>query len=156
MRGSHQHCKAPCGLLAAALLFVILICPAGCSRQQDGVADQASAQTDFDEPTATPDNGFLGLTFDSIDSTPLVVKAPVAGSPAEEAGIIAGDELVALENTVDPSMLDIFKRLSSTRPGEQIEVVLRRDSIERKYDLQLMSFDEVQGSMEGQSEALAD
>jgi len=53
----------------------------------------------------------------------------VPGSPAEQAGIEAGDRIVAVDGTPTQSWWDLVREVES-RPGERVEVTLSRDGRE--------------------------
>ena len=66
----------------------------------------------------------LGIEVD-IDGQTLIVKQVVAGHPGATAGLLPGDELIAIDgNRVNRSDYDAV--LDSLRPGENVEIVLSR------------------------------
>lgn len=141
---------------ASGSLLILLTLLAGCGSKRDVATENDDPIQIVDEGlAAAPSNGFLGLTFDEINSTPLIVKSAIAGSPAERLGVMAGDEVVALEGTPNPGIRDIFDRLGTTTPGDELQVVLRRGAAEWELQIELISFDDVQGSMESQSKQFA-
>lgn len=98
-----------CQIEASGLLLILLVMLAGCGIKRDVATENDDPIQIVDEGSAAaPSNGFPGLTFDAINSTPLIVKSAIAGSPAERLGVMPGDEVVALEGTPNPGIRDIL------------------------------------------------
>lgn len=57
----------------------------------------------------------------------VVVQRVVPGSPAEAAGLLPGDELVAVGDRTLTSMDDLVVALRHHRPGDEVTVAVRRD-----------------------------
>ncbi len=96
----------------------------------------------------TPRNGFLGIQFKSIDTTPLVVTDIVPNSHARQTDIRPGDVLYKLGTVIHPSMNDIFRLLEDTVPGDTMEIIVKRNEQTLSFELVLSSFDEIQSAME--------
>jgi predicted metalloprotease with PDZ domain len=81
---------------------------------------------DGDEPKV---QGWIGANLKSDASGHVLVKDVPAGGPGEEAGIYAGDEIVALDGfRVDEK--ELKDRAALRRPGEVVQVTLfRRDEL---------------------------
>jgi len=84
----------------------------GVAEEQDGAPDE--------QPTS-PGRGYLGALLRDRASA-LEVASVVEGSPAQRAGLCAGDELVA----VDGYRTDLQKRLSRTPAGQTVRFSLFR------------------------------
>jgi S1-C subfamily serine protease len=54
-----------------------------------------------------------------------------AGSPAEKAGLRAGDVIIKIGNLPIKNVYDYTYALGELRAGEEIEVVIRRDGREQ-------------------------
>jgi S1-C subfamily serine protease len=65
----------------------------------------------------------------TADNAVLVEKV-LPGSPAEEAGIKAGDRLVSLDGLQVGQQGDVIIVIGSKKPGETVKVVLSRDGAE--------------------------
>ena len=76
-----------------------------------------------------PDFGFEGPGV-KVDSV-------VPGSPAEKAGVKAGDVLLKLDGTDVASLRDYSERLKAARPGQTVKATLRRDGKEIEVDVTL-------------------
>jgi S1-C subfamily serine protease len=50
-----------------------------------------------------------------------------AGSPAEKSGLLAGDIVVRLGKTPIKNVYDYTYALGEMRPGEEVEIAIKRD-----------------------------
>jgi predicted metalloprotease with PDZ domain len=66
---------------------------------------------------------------------PPKVRAVEPGSPAAEAGIEAGDKITHVDGLKIDSE-DGGKRFSSIKPGQTVEIKVRRNGIDKAIDLQ--------------------
>jgi putative serine protease PepD len=82
------------------------------------VADQLLA-------TGKVTRAWLGIDGETTEDG-AVVRAVKPGSPAEVAGLAAGDVLVAIDDDEVASMADVVIRLRERRPGHELEVRVRR------------------------------
>jgi putative serine protease PepD len=78
----------------------------------------ASVRTGADEPGA------------------LVMDVP-AGTPAEKAGLVKGDRIVGVEGETVPDGESLIVAIRNHRPGESIELTVRRDGEERTVTIEL-------------------
>ena len=73
--------------------------------------------------------GYLGIRGDAVDGEDLGV--PVAevlpGSPAEEAGLLAGDVIIGLDSEPMHDIAELSAAIKLRRPGETVEMTIRRD-----------------------------
>lgn len=109
----------------------------------EGMLGKLDPHSDFmtaDEFSATEDeisNQFSGIGIQVEESNgQIVIIAPIAGSPAERAGLRRGDRLLAVDGKaiVDPSIEKVVKlvrgdagtslRLTVSRPSEERELVV--------------------------------
>ena len=65
----------------------------------------------------------------------LQVESVAPGSPAEKAGIVKGDELLALDGQPVKETVDVLFRVGEKREGETAQVTLRRGGEEKILDL---------------------
>jgi len=56
-----------------------------------------------------------------------------AGSPAEGAGVRAGDVIVAFAGMTVGTLQDFSFALRSRRPGDRVDVTVRRDGAEHRF-----------------------
>jgi carboxyl-terminal processing protease len=70
-----------------------------------------------------------GLFIDRRDGLPVVV-ALVPGSPAEAAGVLPGDRLLAVDSTtIDPDRLDLLVKALDGAPGSSLTLRVRRAGV---------------------------
>jgi S1-C subfamily serine protease len=75
-------------------------------------------------------------------SQPLLLRGALAGSPAEAAGITAGDKLLSLNGAPVSTRADVQAQLADTRPGDTIQVGLQRAGSSVTCNVRLLSFKE--------------
>ncbi|MFN7965556.1 MAG: PDZ domain-containing protein [Acidobacteriota bacterium] len=85
--------------------------------------------------------GWLGIEYDdSMGGKPLRIYRVVPGSPAEAAGLIAGDVLVAMDGLRldNPALRDkISERRSKQVPGDNVQYSVLRAGKERVFTITL-------------------
>jgi carboxyl-terminal processing protease len=96
--------------------------------------------SEFDEMRVTTAGSYsgVGIEVTEVDGT-IVVVAPIEGSPAERAGVRAGDVLVAVDGVaVEPEKLDVAIERMRGHSGSSVQLVLkRRDEPEPlRFDLE--------------------
>lgn len=114
-------------------LVVLLALAAAASGQQE------------EEPEAAGGRGWIGITF-SYDPTargpegadapqPIRIDDVFEGSPADRAGLRAGDSIVSVDGAaVDP---EGFRRFGTRlRPGQTVRVTLQREGETREVELE--------------------
>lgn len=97
---------------ALALFVMLAAAPAAVAAQDAGVA-----------PTAPGRSGWIGITFreDGADGQAIVVEEVMADAPARDAGIRAGDRIVAWNGRSDVAAAI---RAQPLRPGDTIRVTV--------------------------------
>jgi predicted aspartyl protease len=92
------------------------------------------------EPNATLHDAFeadmSGLLLRLDDSlTTIAVATVAAGSPAAEAGIVPGDEIVSVDGVAGSQKLLGELRERLRKPGERVLLVVRRNGQERRIEI---------------------
>lgn len=64
----------------------------------------------------------------------VLVSDVVEDSPAEKAGIVAGDVIVSVDGQPISGIGDLIEEISETDPGESVEIVLIRERVETKLN----------------------
>lgn len=78
--------------------------------------------------------GFFALSYRlGTTYTPAVIGMVSAGSPAYHAGIRPGDEFVKLDDIVNPSFEDLFRKVSTTHEGQVVHMELKRGGGSETY-----------------------
>jgi hypothetical protein len=85
-----------------------------------------------DERQYQAGGAYLGVAFDAQYPDAAVVLRVNAGSPAQEAGLQAGDLLVALNGQEVGTYQDAISLVRSMRPGDQLEIIFERARTERE------------------------
>jgi len=67
---------------------------------------------------------WLGITFDtdSLNKNKLIVESVYAGSPAERAGLKAGDQLIKYNETNLPNQQVMGELIKQTKPGTNVSI----------------------------------
>jgi len=139
--------RQPMILVAPLAMFAfatsVLAGGAGCSHE----AMDAKNAVHADHPgcTATKEeclkhmaearnNGWLGIQYDNTEDGTSVVKAVVAGSPADKAGFRAGDVLVALNGIeMNEANADRVKsNWKSLKPGSTANYTVKRSGVTKE------------------------
>ncbi len=88
--------------------------------------------------TTTGNYTGLGVRIDSRDNFPIVI-APLPGSPAERAGLLAGDRIVEVEGRPTKGWSDGETRAALRgEAGTSVAVVVERTGIARRLNLSLV------------------
>jgi C-terminal processing protease CtpA/Prc len=81
--------------------------------------------------------GFIGVEIDHDESGTLNVTEVIAGSPAEKAGIQAGDVLYAINGIrFSKKNHDAIKQVKL--PGKQVTCTIKRNGQDKKFKLTLV------------------
>lgn len=89
-----------------------------------------------------PRNGFTGMEFNSAAHGTMVVRHVVHGTPADRAGIKAGDHVVGFGGVMNPNASQAIKVSEASRPGDILPVVVSRGGHELRIELQLIDYTE--------------
>lgn len=117
-----------------------------------GCADKSSDEVP-DIAAEDVSNGFLGISFEDEQTTPLKVVGTVPGSGAAEAGVKAGDLLLKVSDVRTPSLVEIFRILEDTKPKDELSLVLEREGRSVPLTVRLMSAADVESAMNERTSA---
>lgn len=83
--------------------------------------------------------GWLGVQLARAegDEKGIEVERVLRASPAREAGLKKGDRLLRLDDKAITTVAAFQETVGDHKPGEQIELTLRRDGEEKKLDVEL-------------------
>jgi membrane-associated protease RseP (regulator of RpoE activity) len=82
---------------------------------------------------SNPQGGaYLGVTFDVQVRNAAVVLGVNPGSPAQEAGLQAGDVILALNGNEVGAYPDAIAMIRAMRPGDKLEIIVERARAERQ------------------------
>ncbi len=81
---------------------------------------------------------YLGVsTSDPVSGTGALVERVVAGAPAQDAGLRLGDRIVSVGGRTIGKSDDVASAVTARKPGDEIEIVVRRGSDERTLKVKL-------------------
>ncbi len=80
---------------------------------------------------------FLGVSVTDGDTGGALVGEVAAGSPADTAGIQAGDVILAVGDTAVQSAADVVSAVEQHRPGDTIAVTVARGAARRTVQVEL-------------------
>jgi hypothetical protein len=83
--------------------------------------------------TPTPNAAWIGIRLggDKVSPSPLTISAVTAGSPADAAGLVVGEELVAVDGTAVSTVGDVAALVEARSPGDTITVTVASDRAAR-------------------------
>ena len=90
--------------------------------------------------TKMKNSGWIGVDLDKVEGEGgLAIKAVVPGSPAEKAGLKAGDIFYAIDGVVlgEENEEKVKKAMKAWKPGTSITYTIKRDGQDRKASLTL-------------------
>lgn len=72
----------------------------------------------------------MGVRIAALDNE-VVVEGVAPGSPAEKAGVLAGDRILSFDGQPVLETADLILRVREKKEGDEAEVVVRRDGVEK-------------------------
>jgi S1-C subfamily serine protease len=93
---------------------------------------------------ASAADGWLGIWLEDADTA--IVSEVVDGSPAHRAGLLVGDELLAVGDVATPTRDGFVRAIQGRKVGERVVIKLRRDGKERTVTVQLAQRPEEAGA----------
>lgn len=91
----------------------------------------------FDEPAGDgPTYGYLGINIEANDEG-VSIRAVVHDSPADKAGLVAGDIITRVGDVRIGDLSELTKLLSATQPDEEIVLRIERDGETKDFAVEL-------------------
>ena len=87
------------------------------------------------EETTLIESPFFGAIFEWVDFVP-TVRRTVAGSPAEKAGLLPGDQLLSIAGSKIADRLDLGTTLDLLEDNQTVRLTVSRDQQEQQVSLQ--------------------
>jgi uncharacterized protein (TIGR03067 family) len=92
-----------------------------------------------DEAGAPSAKGFVGMAL-AIENMAVVISDIIARSPAEKAGLRAGDVLLRIGNQVVTELQATVDLVRREQPGAEIVIQIRRESAEKEIKVKVAAF----------------
>jgi putative serine protease PepD len=80
---------------------------------------------------------FLGVTSAPSPSGGAEIQGVTPGGPAAGAGLQAGDVITGVDGSLVSDPDDLSRIVSGLEPGDEVEVEVRRDGLERTFEIEL-------------------
>lgn len=133
--------------VAAVALVAVISAPAWAGSGEKCSAD---AQACLNHMTQNKTSGWLGLEFDKDAEGVTKVKRVVAESPAEKAGFMTGDVIVAVNGAKTSDHAAMKKAKGAWKAGQEVTYTVERMGAEKNLAATLGSMPEnVQATMIG-------
>jgi membrane-associated protease RseP (regulator of RpoE activity) len=79
-----------------------------------------------EQPARDDSRAFFGVTFEPQVRNAAVARSVSAGSPADQAGVLAGDTIIALNGTKTATYDDVLQTIARLKPGDVLDVEISR------------------------------
>jgi S1-C subfamily serine protease len=86
-----------------------------------------------------PQHGFMGIAVEAPD-VPLIVQSVLPGSGAADAGLQPGDTILSIGSISSPDWEALQRVAQSASPGDEIPLLIQRESQDIQLTVRLMSF----------------
>jgi S1-C subfamily serine protease len=117
--------------LIALLVGLCLVSFVALSR-----ADDEKKKDDDKKSEKASKKGFLGINFNAEDGK-IVITEVVEKSPAEKAGLKAGDEIVKVDDKSVKDEDSLREAVGDKKPGTKVSIVIKRDGKEQTIEATL-------------------
>ena len=88
-----------------------------------------------------PEHGFLGIALEpSPPEQGVLIKSVLAGSGAAQAGVRAGDVVLAIDSQPVSTAADLQRHVAAKGPGAVVALTVRRETETQQFAVPLMSF----------------
>jgi serine protease Do len=87
---------------------------------------------------------YMGFALNDVSGEPVVAGLAVDG-PAEKAGVCVGDAIVSVEGGEAHTFLDLAKHIIDKKPGDKLELTIRRGSEKKRISITLAAMPETEG-----------
>lgn len=105
----------------------------------EGSRRRSSAQNQRYREGYRAGNAYLGVFLDANDEDGVWITGVQPGSPAEEAGLRRGDEIVSIDDEDVESAQDVRQLLAQMAPNEEVELRIERNGRGRTIQAMLAS-----------------
>ena len=89
-----------------------------------------------------PDRPMLGVRMNESDGN-VVVDKVYANSPAQRSGLKNGDQILSIDGVKASQMSDVVDKVTSSKIGNEIELLVRRGKEEKTFSVRLVSWEDL-------------
>jgi len=107
------------------------------SRDSGDRSDQSSRSSRTARTSRLAGHAMLGVTFYNDQSAPLEIRRVMSGSPAEEAGLERGDEILSVDGRRVSSVQQLRQQIDRLGTDEDVELGVLRDGRRRTVTARL-------------------
>jgi putative serine protease PepD len=83
------------------------------------------------------EHAYLGVGMENADDGGARITQVAGGSPADDAGLAAGDVVTAIDGTPVESSADLVTAVSEKQPGDTVTLTVTRDGATRTVEVEL-------------------
>jgi putative serine protease PepD len=83
------------------------------------------------------EHAYLGVSTSTAEQGGAAITQVTSGSPADDAGLEAGDVVTAVDGTSVETSDDLVSAVSAKQPGDTVTLTVRRDGATRTVDVRL-------------------
>lgn len=94
---------------------------------QSGQSSQTNQMSRRSQSANQTSHATLGVTFYNDQNAPLEIRRVMPGTPAEEAGLERGDEILSVDSRRVSSVQQLRQQIDRIGPNEEIELGILRD-----------------------------
>jgi S1-C subfamily serine protease len=124
-------------------LFVVAVAmliasAAGLARADEKKSDADKQKKEAPKDASDEERGFMGVRYNpESEGTGLLVDSVVEDSGAAKAGIKDGDRVIKINDKEIKSFEDVGEQLRTTKPGQAVNVTVKRGDKEMKFTVTL-------------------
>jgi membrane-associated protease RseP (regulator of RpoE activity) len=112
-------------------------------------SDQSSRSSRTARTSRQASHAMLGVTFYNDQSAPLEIRRVMSGSPAEEAGLERGDEILSVDGRRVSSVQQLRQQIDRLGTNEDVELGVLRDGRRRTVTARLTANQQFGGNQQG-------
>ncbi len=149
--------SAPLKFLASTLLATFGLVSVSWAQQNDNRREQSqsekssehssSQESSDDEETEYRgmEHAALGVMLGEQTGRGVRVRDLLSGSPADRAGLRAGDRITKIDDKQMQSYRDFIRFVNRVEPGQKAKIIINRDGEEKTLDVRFASHEELYG-----------
>jgi C-terminal processing protease CtpA/Prc len=124
---------------------------ANSQRTQDQQSGQQAAEDDEETEYRGLEHASLGVMLSERSGKGVRISDLLPGSPAQRAGLRAGDRITKLAEKPVKSYADVIRFINRAQPGQTAKVTINRDGQEKTVQVTLASREQLYGDQDQNS-----